>query len=292
MSKVATNNYAQNQWTFPQNTGWWILLSLRRTNNKTNYMNIAEIMERGNAFRRYLSDIRQQSGVDFNWYHSDSLNGLMRIEKLLKKAQQPNFFSQFQQGKILDVGCADGDMAFFFEKELGFDITAMDRAKTNYNELQGLRYFKQKFNSKVEIIEQDIDRNIELSKDYDVAIFLGILYHLRNPLYALNMLCLHAEYVFLGTKISSHAPDGTSIRDLPVSYLLSKEELNNDSTNYWVFSLAGIRRLIERGGYTIVSELQVGDVDASTVTDEKNERYFALIKRVPHYKDIFNHHHF
>ncbi len=256
-------------------------------------MSFSTIGKQAGKFEKQLNRIKKDSGVDFEWYPYNSLNNFVLIERLLKEGGRSDFFDALsKEKKMLDMGCADGDAAFFFEQH-GFNVDVIDRAATNFNDLKGCRYLKEHFNSGVSILEMDIDRNITLDEDYGCTFALGLLYHLRNPLYVLNMLCLHSEYVFMSTRIASHAPDGTCIRDIPVSYLVGKEELNNDPTNYWLFSLAGIRRLIERSGFCVECELRVGEVDNSTPHQvEKDERYFALMKRNVNHKDIFVHHHF
>lgn len=256
-------------------------------------MTLSYITKQASAFEKQLTKIKKKADTDFKWYPYNTLNNLLTIEKLLNKEKLGSFFDNLQKdNKLLDIGCADGDIAFFFE-QIGFDVDVIDRAETNFNDLKGCHYLKDYFNSKITILNQDIDRNISLSEDYSLTFALGILYHLRNPFYFLNMLCLHSEYVFISTRIASHAPDGTCIRDIPVSYLVGKEELNNDPTNYWIFSLSGMRRLIDRSGFHIAGELQVGRTDYSTPHKvEEDERYFALLKRKDNYKDIFTHHHF
>ena len=52
----------------------------------------------------------------------------------------------------------------------------------------------------------------------------------------------------------SYFPDNmTRIRDTPITYLLGPAELNNDASNYWIFSDSSFRRLAERAGFSIVS---------------------------------------
>jgi len=256
-------------------------------------MLMSEIVEHSSAFEQRLHTIRQESRVDFDWYPFNSLGNFIHLRTLLEQAGLDDFFDRLPKDKkMLDMGCADGEIAFFFEHQ-GFKVDAIDRAATNFNDLKGFHFLHRYFNSAVSLFELDIDRNITLEEDYSVTFALGLLYHLRNPFYTLNLLCLHSEYVLISTRIISHAPDGTLVRNLPVSYLVSKDEMNNDATNYWIFSRAGIRRIVERAGFDTVCELQVGSVDDSTPhQNEKDERYFALLKRKENYKDIFVHHGF
>lgn len=256
-------------------------------------MSFVKIRKKGIVFAKKLAKFKRKTQVDFTWYRGNSLFTFEPIEQLLRKGGQSRFFESLPKDrKVLDVGCADGDVAFFMEKQ-GFKVDVIDHPATNFNDLQGCKFLKQHFDSDISIIEQDIDRHFSLEDDYGFTFAMGLLYHLRNPFYFLNTLSQHSEYVLMSTRIASHSRDGTCIRDIPVSYLVNKDELNNDPTNYWIFSLAGIRRLIERSGFNIICELQVGEVDNSTPHEvEKGESYFVLMQRKENYKDIFIHHHF
>ncbi|MCF6262460.1 MAG: class I SAM-dependent methyltransferase [Xanthomonadales bacterium] len=256
-------------------------------------MSVSSVQEEAQLFESKLSEIKRQSNVDFDWYPYHSLNNFYLIEELLTAGNLPDFFETMPAGKkILDIGCADGDVAFFFEQK-GFVIDVVDRQATNFNNLKGCKYLKGKLQSKIRILELDIDRHFKLDTDYKLTFALGLLYHLRNPFYFLNMLCSHSESVLLSTRIASHAPDGTKIKNLTVAYLVGANELNNDPTNYWIFSLAGIRQLIKRAGFDIVCEKCFGEVDNSSPHESnKDERYFALLKRVDNFQGIFDHHHY
>ena len=255
--------------------------------------NLSELSDNISRFQDYLSNIKNKENKQFDWYPYNTLANFGIIKDLLVNAKLESLFNNLPyHRRILDIGCADGDLAFFMES-IGFKVDVLDHVETNFNDLKGLDLLKRKLKSSVNILQQDIDNNFTLIEDYSVTFALGILYHLRNPFNFLNNLCLNSEYVFLSTRIASHTPDGIHIRDIPVSYLLSKDELNNDPTNYWIFTLSCIRRLITRSGFKILSDIQLGRVNDSTPNTLANdERYFALLKRKENFVDIFNHHHF
>ncbi len=74
-------------------------------------------------------------------------------------------------------------------------------------------------------------------------------------------------------------PERTPIADLPVGYLVAPHETNNDPTNYWILSPAGLERLVERAGWDILERLNVGDTaDSDPSTPENDERMFMLLR--------------
>jgi hypothetical protein len=79
--------------------------------------------------------------------------------------------------------------------------------------------------------------------------------------------------------------DGLSQEDrqlmehLPVAYLLGPNECNNDSTNYWIFSDAGFRRILDRAQWDIKDYRIFGDTsEADPFTTEHDARAFCLVE--------------
>jgi SAM-dependent methyltransferase len=181
--------------------------------------------------------------------------------------------------RILDIGCADGDLAFFLES-IGFQVSAIDFPFTNFNGMRGIRKLKEALNSNIEIVSADLDSRFDLPPGrYDLVFFLGTLYHLKNPYYMLDLLSRHARFCFLSTRVAGFAPDRSEIRKIPVAYLLGEDELNHDLTNYWIFSEAGLRRLLHRTGWEVCDLLTVGDTRKSRPdTLQNDERAFCLIR--------------
>jgi hypothetical protein len=71
----------------------------------------------------------------------------------------------------------------------------------------------------------------------------------------------------------------TPIATLPVGYLVHPSECNNDSTNYWIFSEEGLRRILSRTGWEIRDYMSVGNTKSSDpATPEGDERAFCLLE--------------
>lgn len=182
---------------------------------------------------------------------------------------------------VADIGAADGDLAFALEDLAGWQVDILDTPATNMNGLRGATALRDHFGSSVQILDIDLDRQFTLPRDrYGLVFFLGILYHLQNPYYALRELASHATHCLLSTKVARFAgPERTSIADLPVGYLVSPYETNNDPTNYWILSPTGLERLTERAGWRILDRLNVGDTSDSHPSEpEHDERMFLLLR--------------
>jgi len=240
---------------------------------------IAKTARQAARFKERLSALKSQIGeTEFGWYPHVSLDNFILLDRLLQGRFRV-LLDDLKGARVLDIGCADGDVAFFLES-LGYDVAAIDHPDTNFNGMRAIRKLKEALHSRVEIISADIDSRFELpDRRYDLVFFLGILYHLKNPYYILDLLSRHARFCFISTRVARFTPDQIEIRRAPVAYLVEPDELNNDPTNYWIFSEAGLRRLLRRTGWEVCNYLAVGDTETSQPnTIEHDERAYCLVR--------------
>jgi len=184
-------------------------------------------------------------------------------------------------GPVADVGAADGDMAYFLSSQ-GIPTEIINNPTTNFNNLEGASLLGRLLHSELPIHSVDLDSQFSLPHtNYSLILFLGILYHLENPYYVLKAMSRHSHYLLLSTRIAAQTLDGQVALDkAPVAYLVDPHETNDDPTNFWIFSMPGLRRLVSRCGWEIVSELQVGrtDGDSNPSQADRDERAFMLLR--------------
>jgi len=240
-------------------------------------MNGDTLLERSAAFERKLNALKKQEAVEFQWYPYGSLNNFVALREIFNK--YPLDLLLDKHARTLDIGAADGDISFFLES-LGYSVTIVDNGPTNYNGLRGARVLKERPHSNAEIHEIDLDTQFKLpQRRYDMIFFLGILYHLKNPFYILEALSYMTTYMAVSTRVAQFTTDRTNISGAAVAYLLGPTESNNDYTNYWIFSDAGLRRILDRTGWDIVEITNFGDTDASNPSDpDHDERAFVFVR--------------
>jgi hypothetical protein len=138
--------------------------------------------------------------------------------------------------------------------------------------------------SSVGIHAVDLDSQFQLPGDYDFALFLGILYHLKNPFYAMEQLARRARRVFLSTRVMTFdrpadEPGAVDLSARPLAYLVGPDEANHDATNYWMFTNVGLKRMLDRCGWDIEEYRTAGAVGRSDPwSQEGDERAFALLR--------------
>src|SRR5947207_4234200 len=225
---------------------------------------IADLLAPARQFRAKLASVKARIAPrDFSWYPYDTLSALEHLERLLT-GDSRQLVDLAGNGVVIDIGCSDGDLAFFLES-LGCRVQVLDTAAINHNEMRGIRALKEALGSGVEIHSVDLDGQFVLpAEQYNLALLLGVLYHLKNPVYVLEALSRQARFCLLSTRI---LPRETG----PIAYLADEYELSAaDDSNYWLFSEPGLRRLLKRTNWEIR--------DYVTVGDDTDLRAFCLIR--------------
>ncbi|HEY1755818.1 MAG TPA: class I SAM-dependent methyltransferase [Bryobacteraceae bacterium] len=235
-------------------------------------------------FHDHLKSVKSRTALEgADWYPWRSLSAMQMLDRelgvdldALQKMIGPN--------PVLDLGCGDGDVAFFLESlglgEKGVRVDAVDHAPTNYNRMEGVRALKRALGSHVGIHSADLDTRPNLpGSDYGLAIMLGVLYHLKNPYLALETLARSSRNLYLSTRIASLTPDRTlNFGAFPLAYLVDDRELNNDPTNFWIFSEESLKRIVRRSGWNILKYSTLGRAAATAdpVSEQGDVRAFLL----------------
>jgi len=239
------------------------------------------LREQAKKFQEHLAAVKSYTPLDprVTWYPWQTLGQIQVLDTFLQ-GDTGALMNMIGRDAALDVGCGDGDIAFFLES-LGARVDAIDQAPTNYNALLGVHALKQALNSTLRIHSVDLDTRPTLpSITYGFTVMLGVLYHLKNPFLVLEALARSSRYIFLSTRIASVSPDGqTNFGALPLAYLVDERELNNDETNFWIFSEKSLERIMRRSGWEVMHYSTAGPVDtADPVTTGGDARAFVLAK--------------
>lgn len=255
-------------------------------------MDAAQLLTEASAFNARLDQLKRDLAPrEFAWYPYGSLLNFGHLERLLT-GEHRRLLDLAGDGAILDIGAADGDTAFFLES-LGQRVHVIDYAPTNFNGCRGFRALHDALDSGVTLNELDLDAQFQLPEGhFGLAFVLGLLYHLKNPFYLLEQLARRVGHIVLSTRVTAfnvadgaHAP-GTGVnasrvdlRTVPVAYLVDPDETNNDATNFWMFTVAGLRRLLKRTGWEILDFVTLGATDDSDpATAAGDERAFCLAR--------------
>jgi tRNA (mo5U34)-methyltransferase len=136
---------------------------------------------------------------------------------------------------VLDVGTTNGGFCFELERRGARRVVAVDILPPEHFGFEELRGF---LRSRVEFVQARIyELPALLSERFDIVLFLGVLYHLRHPLLALDSLrSLTAGEALIETEVADN--ELGSIARHPVSRFYRFGERAGDSTNWFAPTIA------------------------------------------------------
>ncbi len=230
-------------------------------------------------FADRLASLKAASPQSFEWYPYSIMGNVTHLRNLCGGSYL--WDDLVGAGRVADIGAADGDLSFFIEDELGVATDVIDWPATNANGMKAVAALRDMLDSEVRVHEVDLDSQFTLPEGrYDLVLFLGILYHLKNPFYALERLAERTRWCVLSTRIFETTVDRAHhVSGLPLAYLVGSTETNEDPTNFWMFTEAGLLRLAERTGWKVERFMKVGCmVDADPSSPDRDQRAFCLLR--------------
>lgn len=235
-----------------------------------------ELIRQATEFRATLAKRKKQLASDhWQWYPYDTLANFTHFQQLLPNQTLHSLIGEFP---IADIGCGDGDLALFLAEQ-GYVIDALDNPITHHNGMLGPRALIQNTTHDIAIHDVDLDDQWSMPRQqYGLTFLLGVLYHLKNPIAVLEKIAKHSRFLILSTRIARHFPGVSQpLHETPTAYLVGQNELNRDDSNYWIFTQAGLVRVLERSHFRVTSLITTGDTRASNPIDKRHdERAFVL----------------
>lgn len=152
---------------------------------------------------------------------------------------------------VLDIGAWDGFFSFEAERRGAARVVASDYYSWHgggWGSKRGFELARRTLGSKVEDVDIDVmDLSPERVGTFDVVFFLGVLYHLRHPLLALERVAsVTRKLLILETVV-----DMVGI-DRPAAAFYPGRELNGDPTNWWAPNVPGLHGMLQDVGFSHV----------------------------------------
>jgi len=197
--------------------------------------------------------------------------------------------------RVLDIGCSDGFFSFEMERR-GAAVTAVDFVPEDYT---GFAIARRILDSQVEY-RMDNVYNLDPSNYgyFDLVLFLGVLYHLRKPLAALDAIrsvmkeggrlflatLMIDEYVLLPSGATTTLHDlNPQLTEIPLWQAYPRDTLNGDFTNCQAPNRKALEVALEEAqlGVEEVRILSMGGyVRAKAGSDAQLARYQQLDHRL------------
>jgi tRNA (mo5U34)-methyltransferase len=195
------------------------------------------------------ADLSARAGA-VRWYHTLDLGqgivtpGADNTPYRLARLDLP---ASFAGRSVLDIGAWDGFFSFEAERRGAARVLATDWYSwrgTGWGTKAGFELAREALGSHVEDLDIDVlDLSPERVGTFDVVFCLGVLYHLPNPLLALERIAsVTRDLLILETVV-----DLVGIRR-PAAAFYPGRELNDDPTNWWGPNLPALCGLLDTVG--------------------------------------------
>lgn len=215
--------------------------------------------------------IREQVSSLGEWFHNLDLRGVRTAPNHFLGDYPANKWRAFAHaipgdlhGKsVLDVGCNAGFYSMEMKRRgasrvLGIDFDPVYLAQARF--AAGVNDFDIEFR---ELSVYDVGK---LGEKFDVVLFMGVLYHLRHPLLALDLLREHVvKDIMIFQSLMRGSPEVMEIDEdypfaetgvfadpaFPRMYFIERR-YSHDPTNWWIPNLSCAEAMLRSAGFEIV----------------------------------------
>jgi tRNA (mo5U34)-methyltransferase len=238
-------------------------------------------------------DVRERIDAVAHWYHQIEIRpGIVTpgVNPSAVTLQHLDLPERCDGMRVLDIGARDGYFSFELERR-GADVVAidyMDPAET------GFPVARELLGSEVEYV---VDNVYRLSPDrhgeFDLVLFLGVLYHLRDPLLALDRIwdvCRDGGQVAVETQLLDNAmlrPNGSftalkgDLVEIALAQFYPGAALNGDPSNYWSPNAACMRGLLQESGFAPTHSVVLGTrgIFQGTKTRRREQAFHRALEK-------------
>ena len=218
-----------------------------------------------------LFEIEQRVRELGRWFHNLDLDGV--------KTAPDHFLGDYPKVKwdrfahaipadltglsVLDVGCNAGFYSIEMKRRGAERVLGIDWDETY---LAQARFAAEVCGAEIELRQMSVYEVAELNEGFDIVLFMGVLYHLRHPLLALDLLYKHVvkdllvfQSMLRGSEEIERLEDDYVFKQseifqrpgFPQMYFIEKS-YSQDPTNWWIPNRACIEAMLRSSGFQIL----------------------------------------
>jgi tRNA (mo5U34)-methyltransferase len=215
-------------------------------------------------------DIRAAAEALGPWFHNIDLGGVATAPDhflgdypAVKWRRFADAIPADLSGKsVLDIGCNGGFYAIEMKRRGALRVLGLDH---DPDYLRQARFAAQTLGLDIEFREMSVYDIAGLGERFDLVLFLGVLYHLRHPLLALDLIREHvAGDLFVCQSLQRGDPGDPDLRedypfcetaifarpDFPRLFFV-EHRYAGDSTNWWIPNRACTAAMLRNAGFVI-----------------------------------------
>jgi tRNA (mo5U34)-methyltransferase len=164
---------------------------------------------------------------------------------------------------VLDIGCNAGFYAIEMKRRGAERVLGIDSDPTY---LEQARFAAQVYGVKIDLAQLSVYEVARLGERFDLVIFMGVLYHLRHPLLALDLIREHVagdlllfQSMLRGSDELAPVEEDHDFRDREVFEQPGYPRLHfverryaGDPTNWWIPNRACVEAMLRSAGFAIL----------------------------------------
>lgn len=220
-----------------------------------------------------MSDLEDKIAALGPWFHNMQVGGVWTAPNhflfdypAVKFAHFRNAIPQDMTGMtVLDIGCNGGYYSLEMKRRGAARVIGID---TDDHYLRQARFAAEVAGADIEFRRLPVWNVAALGERFDLVIFMGVLYHLRHPLLALDLIHEHvAKDLFLFQSLQRGSREVAEVREdyeftenapfdepgYPKLHFIERR-YSNDSTNWWVPNRACTEAMLRSAGFAIESQ--------------------------------------
>jgi tRNA (mo5U34)-methyltransferase len=246
-----------------------------------------------------MEQIQEQVQKLGKWFHNIDLHGIKTAPDHFL-GDYPNVkFQRFAQalpqdlsGKtVLDVGCNAGFYSIEMKRRGAARVVGID---SDERYLAQARFAADVLGADIEFQNRSVYEVAGLRERFDIVIFMGVLYHLRHPLLALDLLydtVVKDVLIFQSMQRGSADVEPlekdydfwqTDIFDKPTfpKMFFIEHRYSQDPTNWWIPNRAGMEAMLRSAGFQITAhpEPEVYICRRGTLPDNQQRAVYPTTK--------------
>ena len=218
------------------------------------------------------AEIQQQVQQLGPWFHNMDLGGVLTAPdhflgdypRFKWKAFADAIPRDLEGKSVLDVGCNAGFYSLEMKRRGAGRVVGIDHDEIY---LEQARFAATIAGAQIEFLKMSVYDVAQLKERFDLVLFLGVLYHLRHPLLALDLLFAHAvKDLFVMQTMIRGTPQVSELQDdypfaesnifeeegFPKMYFI-EHSYSHDPTNWWIPNNACAEAMLRSAGFRIVA---------------------------------------
>jgi tRNA (mo5U34)-methyltransferase len=232
------------------------------------------------------------ASVEFWWHSIDLGHGVVtngvKTPELLRHEYESLHLPSLQGKSVLDIGAFDGFFSFAAERNGARRVVALDHYVWSLDLPRHIQYWRdckergvvplpneqtphwqparlpgklgfdtahRVLGSKVETVIGDfMTMDLQPLGQFDIVLYLGVLYHMENPLGSLQRLARLTANLAV---IETHAVAIPGYEHLELCEFYSSNQLNGDVSNWWGPNLKALEGMCRAAGFSRVQVVSV-----------------------------------